>query len=990
VSRHRPLRLIALIGVWGLLVAATPLPLVPPPPDLTRLVAFTEAPLDKPRIEMRDLPLPAPASAVPALPPAPLLWPVAERPVAFITAPRGYPCVGAWLPIASQALECGKERFLRGEYAEAVKTFESAIQRGADHEFIQESRYWLGESLARQGHIEKADWMFRQVGGGPARSEWEVWASHAGGWMALGLGDVARARDTLERLLAGPVPSSIQGWAGHGLGLAYYALGEYTEADRVWTELARRGVPGPLTREFAFWSGEAAGRAGDYARAEAELRRFTQGGSHPLLDTAFLRLGWWMLAGGRSADSAAVFKHFLGRPRPTVTEVEWAEAGLALASIAEAAWEPARDTVRSLANRRSPLAAPVALRLVTAALAAGKTAEAQAAIHEVLAGNLAPSLRAWLLLANGDALRLEGSRDEARTQYQFAHQAEPASALGRQAQLRVARMNFEMREFARAGREAATLLATVQDPEMRASALLLQGEAAYHAASYAVAEAAYRRVLVEFPRHPETPAVRLSLAWVALRQRQGDEARQLFLDFARTMPEHPGAADALVLAAELAIAAGDLDTARVELDRIIAGHPMHPRTDFARLNRAILMVRHGHAAEALPALRDWIGRSPFPPLLGRVHAAVGAALLAANRPGEAVKAFVAARREGAGAFASLGLGVGALLLDREEEAKRALGDARDTGTMEIAATAEYALAVLAFMKGRVQEFKAPALAALRAEPAGALAPRLLYVLTGVAVEDGDWSAALDHARTLVTQFGEHEAADDALERVGAAAARASAWPVVHDAYSLLRQRYPRSPFVAGAGGLFAQALLETGRADEARAELERLAAAPPAPDANTWMLLARARERSGDRPGAIEAYARAAKEDTLPERLRDAQRAQARLLLAEKRWDDARAVLERLLRSSEQDLVLEVAFSIGETYRAEGDAIAATEYYMTAAYLAPESVFGRRALLAAAQSFATADHADAAATIYRKLLAQTDVPSDLASAARKGLQALGR
>jgi tetratricopeptide (TPR) repeat protein len=992
VNRARWIPGLVLVGLWASLVAAAPLPLLPPPPDLTRLVPFTQAPLDKPRVDIPDVPLPPPPSALPAFPPAPVMWPMTERPVAFITPPRGYPCVGAWLPIASQALECGKERFLKGEFADAAKAFESAIQRGADREFIQQSRYWLGESLARQGDFEKADWTLRQVGGGgAARTEWEVWAGHATGWMALSLRDPTRARDTFSRLLAGAAPSSIQGWARHGLALAHYALGEYAGADRAWTELATRGVPPALAREFMFWSGEAAGRVGAHGRAESELRRFTSAGPHPLLDTAVVRLGWWTLAGGRAAESVSSFKQFLAGPRRAPsTEVDWAEAGLALALAATGDWDASRAAARDLIARRSALAQPVALRLVTSALTERKAAEAHALVQELLAGDLSPALRAWLLIANGDAQRLERNRDDARTQYELAQKAEPASVLGQQALLRLARINFEMREFAQAATDATTLLSTVQAPEMRIAGLLLQGEAAYHAGNHAAAEGAFRRALVEFPKHGQIPLVRLSLAWVALRQNQRDEARQLFLDFARSIPDHPNAADALVLASELAIAAGELDTARGELDRIIASHPMHARTDFARLNRAILMVRQGRVTEAVPSLRDWIARTPFPPLLGRAHAALGAALLATNQPADAVKQFTTAQREGVGAFASLGLGAAALAQGRGEEAARALTDARDTGTADIAATAEYALAVVAYAKGGVREFKAPALAALRAAPASPMAPRLLYVLTGIAVEDKDWSGALGHARALVTQFGHDDAADDALERIGAAASQARAWPVVHDAYSLLRQRYPSSPFLPTGRVRLAQALLETSRADDARRELEQLTVSSAPADAQPWMLLARAREATGDRRGAIDAYSRAAREDKDAAFMRDALRGQARLLVVEKRWDQARAVLDRLLKSPEQELVLEAAFSIGETYRAEGDAIAATEYYMTAAYLAPDSPFGRRALLAAAQTFAAARHADAAATVYKKLLAQAGVPSDLAEAARQGLQALGR
>jgi hypothetical protein len=63
---------------------------------------------------------------------------------------------------------------------------------------------------------------------------------------------------------------------------------------------------------------------------------------------------------------------------------------------------------------------------------------------------------------------------------------------------------------------------------------------------------------------------------------------------------------------------------------------------------------------------------------------------------------------------------------------------------------------------------------------------------------------------------------------------------------------------------------------------------------------------------------------------------------------------------------------------------------MTAAYVAPESAAGRKALLGAATSFLALKQPDAAAIVYRKLLDQPNVPADLATAARRGLRDLGR
>jgi TolA-binding protein len=476
---------------------------------------------------------------------------------------------------------------------------------------------------------------------------------------------------------------------------------------------------------------------------------------------------------------------------------------------------------------------------------------------------------------------------------------------------------------------------------------------------------------------------------VALRQGRRDEARELFLEFARLLPEHPYAADALELAAELAAASGDVDLARREFDRLVDGYPRHPRTDFARLNRAILMVRAGQVVDAQPALTEWIARAPFPPLLGRAHAALGAAFLAANQPGEAAKHFAVAQREGMDAFATLGLGGVALAQGRWDEAERRLKEARDIGTPEITAAADYGLAGVAYQRGAVKEFAQTARDILRANPSSAMAPRLLYVLTGLAVEGKDWSNALDTAKALVTQFPDDETADDALERVGAGAAAAAVWPVTYDAYTLLRQRYPASPFVENARLPLAQAQIATGRADQARADLERLVATAPG-DTQAWVLLARARELAGDRQGAFDAYARVGREASSGEPVREAMLGQARLLVADKRWDMARGVLDRLIKSDDQALVVEAAYFLGEASRGENDALGAAEYYMTAAYLAPESATGRRALLAAAQSFVALKQPEAAVTLYRKLLAQANVPGDVADAARQGLQALGR
>ncbi|MBI2156806.1 MAG: tetratricopeptide repeat protein, partial [Candidatus Rokubacteria bacterium] len=868
--------------------AATVAPLEPPPPDLTRLVPFAEAPVEKPPVAVPEPALPPSPAALPPVPPAPVAAPPAVRPTAPLAPPGALPCVGAWLGIASKALECGRARFTRGEWDDAAQAFDQAVRGGKERELLAEARYWHAETLERLGRTEQADWLFRQVvqaSGG--RGDWVVWSRHASGWTALRLRDAARARDTFAPLLAAAMPASIQPWARHGLALAQYALGRYEDALATWEALVAAGPPPALARDVSFWLGDTRGRVGQPERAAAALAQFVQGGPHPLLDPGLVRLGWWSLAAGRAAESAAAFRTYLAPPAspaasPVKPEQDWAEAGLALALL-PADVDGAQVLAQRLESRRSALITPLRVRLVRALVDAGKAAEARALAQELLGAALPPAARAYVLLLLGEAWRLEGNRDEARTQYDLARTGE--GGVGWIATVRLARTNFEMREFAQAARDLGPVFAARVAPEVRAAALLLAGEAHYHAGDHAAAAASFRRLLVEFPDHAQAADARLGVAWSALRQDRRDEARREFLEFARVFAGHAYAPDALELAAEQSLRLDDdREAARKLLDGIVADHASHPRTEFARLNRAILMLRMGEARAAVPELRDWIARAPFPPLLGRAHAALGAALLATGAPAEAQRSFTLAQLEGVGPLAALGLGSVGLLQQQWDAAAGALTEARDGGTPAVAAAAEYGLAVVAFHKGARADFKTPALAALAADPKGPGAPRLFYALVGVAVEARDWPGALDLARRLITEFPADGAADDALERVGSAAAAVPAWPVVYEAYALLARTYPTSPFAGAARLTLAEAQLETGRAEAAKPALEQLvAAAPDGPEApRAWAMLARAREATGDRPGALEAYARAAKDGTA---LRPAAAfGYGRLLVDDKRW----------------------------------------------------------------------------------------------------------
>jgi len=983
-------RALALAAVWLVLAGASPRPADPPPPDLARVIAFAQTPSEKPALTI-ELPLPPPPVELPAFPPASPAPPAAEKPTAFVQAPRALPCVGSWLGIASESLECGRARFQRGDLEDAAKALENAVRKSTDRELLREARYWLGETLWRLDRTEQADWLFRQVAQDAPRQDWGVWALHGSGWTALRLREAARARDTFSTLLGGPTPSPLDAWGRHGLALSLYALGRWEEADKAWTQLEARSVPPAIARDVLFWHGDTLGRIGQAARAETMLRQFTQGGAHLLFPAGVLRVGWWALAAGHAQEAVAAFRAYSGS-----AETEWSAAGLALSLVATGDWAGARKSVAALGARRSPLAYPMLFRLARAAAEMSPPVDAEPVYQELLGGQLDPAARAWVLMVKGEARRAQGDRDDARTQLELAQKVAGGTPAGRQAAVRQARVDFEIREYGQAVTDLTPVLNARPAPDLLLPALLLQGEAAYQAGDFMAAGAALRRMLVEFPTDAQAPLARTALAWTYLKQGRKSDARRELLEAVRAKPDDPRAPDTLLLASELALEAGDLTAGREMVDRIVASYPTHPRADFARFNRGLAMLRQGDAAGAEAALRGWLGRAPFPALFGRAHAALGTALLSQGRRDEALREFTLAQKDGSVALGQLGVASLALAGGRRDEAERLFTAVRNAGTPDEVAAATYGLAVVAFAKGGTRDFKAPAQAALSATPSGpagaSRAAPLLYALTAIAVDDKDWPGAFGLARRLVSEYPTSDVAPDALERVGAGAAVASSWQIALESTKLLRERYPQNALAQAAWLRLAEAQVATGRPAEARPALEQfVATSPNSADApRAWLALARAREAAGDRAGALEAYGRGPRDVSAPGWTPEALFGHARLLVQDKRWDAARPILERLLKSSEPARAAEAAYALGETYNGEGDALAAVEYYLSAAYVAPDTETGRRGLLSAARAFAAARQPEMAMTAYKKLLAQTDLPAGMRDTARKELQALPR
>jgi TolA-binding protein len=601
-----------------------------------------------------------------------------------------------------------------------------------------------------------------------------------------------------------------------------------------------------------------------------------------------------------------------------------------------------------------------------------------------------------VLLLSGELARQAGNAGEARDRLELVRSTGVAApAIVQQAELRLAQIDFDAREYAQAQTAALALLNQPLADDLRAAALLLVAESAYWARNWDQAVASYSRFVSDFPKRPEAPAAAFALGWAEFRRGRLDAARDRWATFAREAPADPRAGEALLLAAELAAKAGDRTQARAMLDRVVGQYPGTEQAEVARVNRAILSLNAGRATDALAELnRVGPGSSTSSsPYLGRARVAKGLALLASKQPAAAESELKAALGQGDDAISQLGLGVIAFGRGQWDVAARGFGEARDAGAGGVAAAAEYGLAAVAFNQRRTDDFKKLGAELLAGPDDPATTPFLLRGMEAVAVEDKRWADARTLALRLARQFPRSDVTPTALAEVGAAAGAADQWPLAREMYQTLAAGYPSSADREAGRVVLGEALLRTGAPADARRELETFTASAPPGDSRrprAMSLLGEAQEATGDRTAAAQTYARFATENPTGKEAPAALLGAGRLLQSEAgKWDQARPLLERAVKDGDAAVTAEAAYHLGEGLRAAGRNDEAAEAYMTAAYVAPDSVWARRALLGAGLAFAAAKQNGAAVIVYKKLLAASSVEPDLASEARTRLKSLG-
>ena len=472
-------------------------------------------------------------------------------------------------------------------------------------------------------------------------------------------------------------------------------------------------------------------------------------------------------------------------------------------------------------------------------------------------------------------------------------------------------------EFHRARRAAEALLYDWAPHDVRVGALLVAGDAAYATRSYRDALVHYREFLSLQASGPQAAHAALQAAWAQLRAGQRDAARLSWLQTADRFPGDPRAALALVLAAELAVQAGDTATAIDTFDRVIAEFPSSAHAGTASLSRSILAFREQRQDEAMRDLAEVIGSH-------------GTSTIYARRR----------------IMESLAVPNG----------KAARGAPPAMRTLE--------------SDGALARFATAFLQAGEADSA----PYVLHGLSLIGAVDGGWSdftvATLVHR--LVDGWPSYPAAPALLGRVVASAASAGQWPIARRAHEALTARYRGSAIASTAGVDIAETLVRAGAGGEARHYLEDALTAGGETEARALLLLARIEEELGNRRAALAAYDRVLREHPGVERPVASLQSHARLLESSGQPDAARSVLQRIVAASDGQVAGEASYRIAEILRAQGDEAAAAEWYLTAAYVAEGSKWERPSLLGAVRSLTALRHMEEALIIYRKAFAPRD------------------
>jgi TolA-binding protein len=499
-----------------------------------------------------------------------------------------------------------------------------------------------------------------------------------------------------------------------------------------------------------------------------------------------------------------------------------------------------------------------------------------------------------------------------------------------------ARADLADRNYASALSRAESILQSLSTPSVNRGALLVAGEAAYGKKDYALAARRYGEFLSKNGHDPAAPQIALALGWAEVRLGQLDRAQKTWAQISHVFPDDERAPLGLLLSAQAAMQAGDNRTARQRLDDLVKRYPNSPSAGVGRLSRSLLAVKAGREKEAGPDLRELIQTRQFCAGYERHTVIEGLASGGADAPLIRV-------------------------------------DGRNCQP-------------LAAGSPPLQQFAEPF---LNGAGDAETTPAVLHTLVSLGTEDRLWTDVQALSSDLVTGFPTYPANPTLLATVAGQAAADRQWPLVRGTYEQLLARYPSSPLKTVARLDYAESLLRTESPTFAQSQLAQVAATDRSRDQAPRRLYLQGQvyEALGRPQDALVAYEELRRDHPRAEWTAESLLPRARTMDAVGQRQQARALFERILKGAEGDVYSEAAVRLGENLTADGQHAIAVRWFLTAAYLNPDSTWGQRAQLGAVRGLvATGDRATADA-IYRRMEASSATDPDLLRRARAALEA---
>jgi tetratricopeptide (TPR) repeat protein len=500
--------------------------------------------------------------------------------------------------------------------------------------------------------------------------------------------------------------------------------------------------------------------------------------------------------------------------------------------------------------------------------------------------------------------------------------------------LDLARADLAAGAFIQAQARAESVLRASVPARVRATALVLAGDAAYGLGAYRRAADCYGEALQADQLPAEAAHTGFALGWAALHLGRREQAWHTWMQVSQQFPADPGAPIALIQAAEVAAQAGELVVARTLLDRVLADYSTSSEAEIARLSRSVVAMREGRTQEAVRDLRA-LAHSSRPSLARERRMLLDGLPAAGSQAGPEPQLLLTIRYE--------------------DGPGRAAGDESDTPPADTA--------------GAFARFVAPFLGGAGDSET---TPHVLHGLVFAAAEDKAWSEVQTLSSWLVDRFPRYPSTPDVLVWVADLATSAQQWPIVRDCDEHLLALNRNGALTPEAQLNFAEALFRTGATAQARVRLSRfLEVTPRAEDAPRALHLLAEVNEALDQPGeALAAYKRLRRDYPRAKWTAESLLPHARLLQhTVGTEEEARAVLEDAVQQTQGEAHREASFRLAQLLAANGQHEQAGDRYMSVAFGTEQSSrWYRPALLGAARSLAASGRTLAAEAVYHILL----------------------